>query len=64
MNPGDDVTVHYEDADHNGVIISTHHGWTLTRITIDPTWDYGSVTARLVPQSLVMTRDEHVKPRQ
>jgi hypothetical protein len=64
VNPGDDVTVHYEDKDHAGVVISAHHGWILTRIAVDPAWDYGAVGPRLAAQPLIMARTAHVTPRE
>ena len=62
MNPGQDVTVTYQGLDHPGEIIQHHHGWILARIAIDPEADYGSITARLTPHTLVMVRQEHVNP--
>ncbi|GAS95481.1 Gp64 [Mycolicibacterium canariasense] len=64
MRPGDDVTVMYEGPEHAGVVVRSDHGWVLCRIAIDPVWDYGAVSARLVPHSLVMVREDNVKALQ
>lgn len=61
MNPGDDVIVDFDGAEHAGEVITHRNGWIRARILIDPLGDYGSITPRLAPISEVCVRDTHVR---
>lgn len=58
---GDDVIVEFAGRDHPGEIIDHHPPWIMCRIHIDPTWDYGGITARLDPTPTICVRENHVR---
>lgn len=60
--PGQDITVTFDGIDHQGELEKIENGWYHCRITVDPCGDYGSITARLAPQSTVCVRAESIKP--
>lgn len=61
FKPGDDVVVEFDGWEHRGEVKSTHNGWIYARVIVDPLVDYGSVTPRLSPQSIVCVRENHVR---
>lgn len=63
MNPGDDATVTFDGIDHPAVIERIENGWAYCRLLIDPAADYGSITARLAPETTVCVRTKWVTPR-
>lgn len=58
FNPGDDVTVNFQGHDTPGEVISVSgtSDFIICKIHIDPEIDYGSVGARLSPESTVCVR--------
>ena len=60
---GDDVTVTFDGIEHPGEIKRVENGWAYCRIAIDPSGDYGGISARLAPQSLVCVRLDDVRPQ-
>lgn len=60
FSPGQDVMVIFDGDECRGEVIDEGGGWVLARIMVDPCTDYGAVTPRLDPRSLVMVRDRDV----
>lgn len=60
--PGQDITVLFDGIEHRGELEKIENGWYHCRIIIDPAGDYGSITARLAPQSTVCVRADCVRP--
>lgn len=58
---GDDVIVEFDGWEHRGEVTSIHNGWVFARVVVDPLVDYGSVTPRLSPQSIVCVRENSVR---
>lgn len=61
LSIGDDVIVTFDGEDCPGEVLDVRNGWILAKILVDPDLDFGSITARLDPQSLVMVRDRDVR---
>lgn len=62
FNVGDDVTVQFGGRSHAGEVMSVgRSGYVLCRITVDPAWDYGGISASLDPQQTVMVRENAVE---
>jgi len=61
VNPGDDIIVDFDGAEHPGEVVTHRNGWVRARILIDPVFDYGSITPRLAPISEVCVRESHVR---
>lgn len=61
FQPGDDVIVEFDGWEHRGEIKSSHNGWYYAKVIIDPLLDYGSVGARLAPESIVCVREVNVR---
>lgn len=62
MKPGDEVVVFFDGLEHQGVFDSAMgKGWVRCRIRIDPEADYGSITARLTPETVVCVRESEVR---
>lgn len=61
LAPGDDVIVTFDGEDCPGEVLDVRNGWILAKILIDPALDFGSISARLDPQPLVMVRDRDVR---
>lgn len=62
--PGDDVWVTFCGVRSRGevVALSPHSGYVLCRYLIDPSADYGRVSARLSPVSTVCVRPSDLEP--
>lgn len=58
---GDDVIVNFGDIDHEGEVIEQRSGYVMVRIIADPTYDYGSITARLDPEPTVCVKETKVR---
>lgn len=62
MNPGDHVQVSFDGLEHQGVVERlVGKGWVRCRIRIDPEADYGSITSRLTPETVVCVRESEVR---
>lgn len=63
FHPGDDVVVAFEGIEHAAEVIGTsvHSGYVMCRIAVDPLGDYGSISARLSPQSIVCVQPGAVR---
>lgn len=65
MNPGDDITIMFEGFEHQGEFIEDRgRGWVTAKMLVDPLGDYGSISARLAPISIVTVRNTDVRLRQ
>jgi hypothetical protein len=58
---GDDVVVDFAGIKHQGEVIEQRSGYVMVRIIADPSWDYGSIGARLDPQPTVCVKENHVQ---
>jgi hypothetical protein len=63
FKPGDDVIVTFDGQDVRGVVHQSLRGWVLAEIEIDPLWDYGALSARLAPHSIVCVKERDVRVR-
>ena len=62
MKPGDDVTVTFDGLEHQGTVEKiVGKGWVRCKIRIDPEADYGSITSRLTPETVVCVRENEVR---
>ena len=61
IRPGDDVIVSFDGEDCVGEVVEVRGGWFLCRVLIDPVTDFGAISPRLDPVSLVMVRDKDVR---
>ena len=63
--PGDDVWVDFEGREWPGEVIRTDKGWVLANILVadDPSWDFGSLSARMSPLSTVAVPAGRVRER-
>jgi hypothetical protein len=61
FKPGDDVVVAFDGIDSAGVVEKVTNGWVTARIVTDCLADYGSITARMSPHSIVCVRDSDVR---
>lgn len=61
FSPGEDVIVTFEGLEARGVVLSHLRGWVMATIEVDPDMDYGAITARLSPQSIVCVKDVDVR---
>ena len=61
FHPGDDVVVEFDGLEHRGEIKSHSGGWYVARIVIDPSADYGGVTATLGLRSLVCVPERFIR---
>ena len=63
FEPGDDVFVEFCGIELPGEVVSAYRssGFVLTKIHIDPDFDYGSVSERLDPESFVCVRVAKVR---
>ncbi len=61
IRPGDDVIVQFDGEDCVGEVVEVRGGWFLCRVLIDPVTDFGAISPRLDPVSLVMVRDKDVR---
>ncbi len=61
IQPGDDVVVQFDGEDCQGEVVEVRGGWFLCRVLIDPVTDFGAISPRLDPVSLVMVRDKDVR---
>lgn len=59
---GQDVWVLFDDVELRGEVVSCRNGWVQCRVIVDPVMDFGSITDRLAPVSVVMVRDDEVRP--
>ena len=60
---GDDVVVDFAGIQHQGEVIEQRRsGYVMVRIILaDPAWDYGSIGARLDPESTVCVKLTNVR---
>lgn len=58
---GDDVIVTFCGLDHRGEWIGTTGKYVLTRILIDPLYDYGEMGPRLAPISYVCVEPSDIR---
>lgn len=58
---GDDVLVTFDGQESPGEIIRADKGWVLCTIAVDPDDDYGSITARMSPQSTVCVKETDIR---
>jgi hypothetical protein len=63
FKPGEDVTVTFKEHEAHGVVISHLRGWVMAQIATDPEWDYGTISARLAPHSIVCVPERDVRER-
>lgn len=61
IRPGDDVVVEFDGEECLGEVLEVRGGWFLCRVLIDPVADFGSISPRLDPVSLVMVREKDVR---
>lgn len=61
MTPGQDIIVTFDGIDHPAELEKIEDGWYHCRILIDPNQDYGSITPRLAPHSIVCVRSQYVR---
>jgi hypothetical protein len=63
LEPGDDVIVEFCGTELPGEVVAVYRssGFILTKIHIDPEFDYGSVSDRLDPESFVCAREKDVR---
>lgn len=62
LNPGDDVVVDFDGDECRGEVVRVESDdYVLTRILVDPTYDYGSLNSRLAPISYAMVRREEIR---
>ncbi len=58
---GDDVIVDFNGREHIGEVLRHCRGDVWAVIGIDPVWDYGLMSARLAPRSIVCVPDKRVR---
>lgn len=58
--PGQDIRVRFDGLEHRGEVLHCERGWVTALVDIDPAGDYGSITARLAPRSVVCVRARFV----
>lgn len=58
---GDLVWVDFCGREHRGEVVRESNGWVMCRILVDAIWDYGSITARLDPESTVCVPSSRVR---
>ena len=58
---GDDIVVNFGGCDHPAEVIRNSNGWVLAVMAIDPLWDYGKQSPRLVPHSTVCVPEQRVR---
>lgn len=61
IRPGDDVVVDFDGEECLGEVLEVRGGWFLCRVLIDPVTDFGAISPRLDPVSLVMVREKDVR---
>lgn len=62
MNPGDDVVVDFDGAEFPGEILKVEQsGYVLCRVHVDPMWDFGSASSRVMPEQVVAVRRGRVR---
>lgn len=59
-----DVWVEFEGQEHPGEVLKVERGgWVRCVILTDPSWDYGTISARLAPLSTVAVPSGRVRER-
>jgi hypothetical protein len=62
FKPGDDIVVDFDGLEHSGVVEKPMgQGWIRCKIRIHDAADYGSITPRLSPVSVVCVRVSDVR---
>jgi hypothetical protein len=56
-NPGDDAIVSIDGGKFPGEVLKIEHsGFALCKIHIDPEWDFGRASPRVMPEQIVAVR--------
>ena len=64
LHPGDDIVVDFDGDPCRGEVVQVESDeYVLARILVDPTSDYGRVSALLAPVSYVMVRRDGIRRR-
>jgi hypothetical protein len=63
FKPGDDVIVTFDGRESPGVVLSSNRGHVMAQIETDPEWDYGTLSSRLAPHSIVCVKEGKVRVR-
>lgn len=65
FEPGEDVWVDFEGNEWPGEVLKVERsGYIRCTIHTDPCWDFGSSSARVMPEQTVAVRSSHVRPRE
>jgi hypothetical protein len=67
VSPGDDVLVDLAGDDEwwPGEVLKVEtSGFVLCRVHVDPAWDFGGSSSRVMPEQTVAVRRNYVRPRQ
>lgn len=63
FKPGDDVWVHFEDSEWPGEVLKAEGGYVMCRVHVDPEWDFGRSSARIMPEQTVAVKAGRVRER-
>lgn len=62
LRPGDDILVTFDGDECRGEVVRVETAdYVLTRILVDPTYDYGSISDRLAPVSYAIVRRDEIR---
>jgi hypothetical protein len=62
IRPGDDVLVDFEGNEWPGEVLRVENsGYVICNIHTDPLWDFGSSSARVMPEQTVAVRSGRVR---
>jgi hypothetical protein len=65
MKTGDDVWVEFDGAEWPGEVLRVESsGYVLCRIHVDPEWDFGRASSRVMPEQTVAVRVGKVRRRE
>lgn len=63
FKPGDDVWVDFEGNEWPGEVLKVDGGYVMCRVLLDPEWDFGRASARVMPEQTVAVQHRGVRER-